>query len=246
VNRASTSVPPGIEHRRSRAEVERALVNFRTVIRYLRDAPGLNPIACRELAARYGRQASALTRAELSQIASTASDHQHIPVGGQHSAADTVLGFAQSVVRRAEDGRLPDRVARLDALGPVEPPPLVPDVPAVRGDELVRAAGALLRRTRETGHLPASVGVDGGQVGLGSLYGALAASYQAEADGPVELVAWPRYPELGVALGNCHRLCTEDPLVRPGLSTDAAALHAQLQTWTLKSATRADALEGGR
>ena len=78
------------------------------------------------------------------------------------------------------------------------------------------------------------------QVGLGSVYGALATAYLAERadDSPIDLEAWPRYPEMGVALGNCHRLCTEDPLVRPGLSTDAAALHAQLQTWTLKSATR--------
>jgi hypothetical protein len=39
-------------------------------------------------------------------------------------------------------------------------------------------------------------------------------------------------------MGACHRLCTEDPLVRPGLSTDAAAVQAQLQTWTLKAAVR--------
>jgi hypothetical protein len=41
-----------------------------------------------------------------------------------------------------------------------------------------------------------------------------------------------------MALGEIRRLCLEDPLVRPGPSTDAAALHARLQTWTLKPAQR--------
>jgi hypothetical protein len=246
VNHGSRSVPPGVEQRRARADVERALVNFRTVIRYLRDTPGLNPIACRELTARYGRQVDTLGRGELSEIANDAVEHHHIPVGGKHSAADAILGFADAIVRRSEDGRLPERVARVDALGPLEPPPLVPALPSLGQDELAHAAAGLLRHARETGHLPASVDVDGRQVGLGSLYGALATSYQANTDGALALAAWPRYPELGVALGNCHRLCTEDPLVRPGLSTDAAALQAQLQTWTLKAAVRGQAIEGVR
>jgi hypothetical protein len=62
VNHGPAGVPAGIEKRRSRAEVDRALVNFRTVIRYLRDTPGLEPITTREMMKRYGRQASHLSR----------------------------------------------------------------------------------------------------------------------------------------------------------------------------------------
>jgi len=161
---------------------------------------------------------------------------RRIPVGGALSAADAVLGFALSVAQRAEYGRLPERVERIDALGPTQPPPLAPGVPSLSEHEVVDLARLLVQRTRETGHLPAALEVRSRDVGLGSLYGALATSYLAQA--PIDLQAWPRYPEMGVELGNCHRLCTEDPLVRPGLSTDAAALHGALQTWTLKSAVR--------
>jgi hypothetical protein len=240
VNHGTAGVPSGIEKRRSRAEVEHALANFRTVIRYLRDTPGLEPITTREMMRRYGRQANDVSRSDLVAVAREASRTRRIPGGGSLSAADAVLGFAEAIGQRADTGSLPERVARIETLGPTEPPPLAPGLPTLNEAELVELGQALIRATRETGHLPAALEVGDRRVGLGSLYGALATSYLR--DGPddrvIELEAWPRYPEMGVALGNCHRLCTEDPLVRPGLSTDAAALHAQLQTWTLKSATR--------
>jgi hypothetical protein len=243
VNHGTAGVPPGIEQRRSRAEVERALVNFRTVIRYLRDTPGLEPITTGELMRRYGRQTGHVSGSDLVPVAREALRTRRIPVGGSVSAADAVLGFAQAIAQRAVSGSLPERVERIDALGPIDPPPLAPSLPTLDEAELVELGQSLVRHTRESGHLPAALPLRDRAVGLGSLYGALATSYLAEraVGSPIDLDAWPRYPEMGVALGNCHRLCTEDPLVRPGLSTDAAALHAQLQTWTLKSAAR-----GGR
>jgi hypothetical protein len=240
VNHGTAGVPPGIEQRRTRAEVARALVNFRTVIRYLRDTPGLEPITTGEMTRRYGRQASYLRRSDLVSVAREASQTRRIPVGGSLSAADAVLGFAQSIAHRGVRGSLPERVERIDALGPTEPPPLAPGLSTLNESELVELGRSLADYARETGYLPSALELRNRQVGLGSLYGVLATSYLAEGadDVPVDLEAWPRYPEMGVALGNCQRLCTEDPLVRPGLLTDAAALHAQLQTWTLKSATR--------
>ncbi|HEY3058275.1 MAG TPA: hypothetical protein VGL99_04795 [Chloroflexota bacterium] len=239
-NHGTAGVPRGVEKRRSRQQIDRALHNFRTVIRYLRDTPGLEPITTRQMTKRYGQQASHLSRRDLASVAREALETRRIPVGGTLSAADTVLGFAQAIAQRSETGSLPERVARVDALGPIEPPPLAPELPALSNSDLVVLAQSLVSQARATGHLPASLDVAGRRVGLGSLYGALAAAYHTDqvAAAHIALEAWPRYPEMGTALGNCHRLCTEDPLVRPGLSTDATALHAQLQTWTLKSATR--------
>ncbi|MGI9148775.1 MAG: hypothetical protein ACR2IK_19885 [Chloroflexota bacterium] len=239
-NHDRTEVPRSVEKRRSRQEVEHALANFRTVIRYLRDTPGLEPITTREMTVRYGQQSSCIAHAELAEVAARALASGTIPVGGPLSAADAVLGFAQAIVQSTEHGQLPERVARIDVLGPTQPPPLAPELPALARHDLAELAGALVQESSASGHLPASLEVGRRRIGLGTLYGALATAYHAPANGqaPIELTAWPRYPELGIGLGNCHRLCTEDPLVRPGLSTDAAALHAQLQTWTLKSASR--------
>jgi hypothetical protein len=240
VNHDRADVPPGFEKRRSRSEVERALVNFRTLIVYLRDTPGLEPITTREMTARYGHQPETIERLELADIADRAIASRSIPVGGRLSAADAILGFAQALIRSAEVGEVPNRVLRLDVLGPTEPPPLAPERPTLAMPEMLDLARSLVHQSKASGHLPASLELDSRRIGLGALYGALATAYRTEsfAHAPIELAAWPRYPELAVELGTCHRLCTEDPLVRPGLSTDAAALQAQLQTWTLKSASR--------
>lgn len=237
LNHARGGVPPSVEKRRSRAEVERALVNFRTVIRYLRDAPGLEPITTRQMTARYGQQPSTVERSELAKTARQAVRSHTIPVGERLSAADAVLGFATCV---AQHGPLPEHVPRIDVLGPTHPPPLAPEVPALAMADLAKLAGTLVRQSSASRFLPAWVELDGRRIGLGTLYGALATAYDSAASeqAQIDLTVWPRYPELAIGLGNCHRLCTEDPLVRPGLSTDAAALQAQLQTWTLKSASR--------
>ena len=130
------------------------------------------------------------------------------------------------------------------ALGPVDAPPLVPELPGLSPGQLFTLANDLRRAASQTGHLPAAVTVDGQPRGLGSLYGVLAEAYLAATRGDlpttsrVSTAVWPRYPAGAVALGERQRLCEEDPLVRPGLSTDAIALHTRLQTWTLKPAQR--------
>jgi hypothetical protein len=260
-NRGIVTVPKGVEKRRSNAEITRSLDNFRTLIRYLRDHPELELTTTAEMSRRYGRQATRLARVDLAQVAGDAVERRVIPVGGRLSAADALLGFAVSIANQVDDsahlqdvqqiGRnggalgLPEVVERIDVLGPLEVPPLAPGMPTVNGADVAELARALVRYARETGYLPHALPLRGRELGLGSIYGALATTYHATAstgnagaDGAIELGVWPRYPELGLGMGACHRLCTEDPLVRPGLSTDAAAMHAQLQTWTLKAAVR--------
>jgi hypothetical protein len=249
-NHGLSAVPKGVEQRRSKADIARGLENFRTVIRYLRDHPELEVITTADMARRYGRQDVRVRRPDLAEVARDAVARRVVPVGGRLSAADALLGFAASIAESAStdggrpDGEgappLPETVERLDALGPTEVPPLAPGVPVVDASDVNELARGLLRFARETGYLPSALPLRGHTLGLGSVYGALATTYaRAGGDaGAIELGVWPRYPELGLGMGACHRLCTEDPLVRPGLSTDAAATHAQLQTWTLKAAMR--------
>src|SRR5262249_37944134 len=244
VNHDRAAVPPGVEVRRSRAEIERALANVRALVRYLRDAPGLEPITVRELVRRYGRQDASGSRAELTAVATRALSTHELVIGESASAAETLLGFAESLAHLARGSSLPEAVARRDVLGPVEAPPLVPELPAPSSTQLVTLAHEVLRVAGQTGHLPAAVAVNGCRVGLGALYGAFAEAYLAAGQGEatsapgIPTAVWPRHPAGAVALGERQRWCEEDPLVRPGLSTDAIALHARLQTWTLKPAQR--------
>jgi hypothetical protein len=245
-NRDRAAVPPGIEARHSRAEVERALGNFRRLVRYLRDAPDVVPTTIGELTRRYGRQAETIDSAGLAEIACRALDRHEIPSGESLSAAESLVGFADALVRWSEADRLPTSITRRDVLGPLQAPPLAPEVPRLNLAQLIAVARDLLEHVARTGHLPSHVERDGQAHGLGVLYGALATAYRqawtgtvfsASGADAVSLEVWPRYPAFAGLLSDWKRLSVEDPLIRPGLSTEAAALQARLQTWTLKPAS---------
>jgi hypothetical protein len=254
-NRGAEAVPAGVEVRHARTEVERALANFRRLVRHLRDAPGLTPTTVREVARRYGQQAPRIHRDDLVEVASAAVAHHEIPLGGSLSPAEALLGFADSLLGWAESGEVPSSVTRHDLLGPLESPPLAPEVPHLTIGQVVDLARELRALVQVGGHLPSQVVRDGRTFGLGVLYGMMATAYLAapemgyvvlSADGVVPLSAWPRYPSFATALGEWQQRGVEDPLVRPGLSADTAALHARLQTWTLKAASRLESSEVSR
>jgi hypothetical protein len=244
VNHGRAAVPPSAEVRHDRMQIERALLNFRTLVRYLRDTPGLEPITVGDVIRRYGRQEQRISRSALTEVAIRATNEREIVVGGGVSAGEALLGFAESLRQQTGGSSVPDTVERRDVLGPTEAPPLMPELPSLSSSQLDFVATELARGVRETGHLPFAVGVDGHRVGLGSLYGALAEAYLTASRGlstPVggtPVSVWPRYPAGAVALGERARSCEEDPLVRPGISTDRMALLTRLQTWTLKGAQK--------
>jgi hypothetical protein len=237
LNRGREAVPPSAERRRGRAEVERALAHLRALLRYLRDAPGLAPTTVAGLVDRFGDRPERLARAELAATAARALETRQVVGGPTASAAETLLGWCGGLLA---GGRPPAAGRRREVLGPTEPPPLAPELAALEPSALAALAGRLLEAAERDGHLPARLALDGRAVGLGALYGALAEAYLAADRGQppaaLALDAWPRYPASGARLGERFRRCAEDPLIRPGLSTDALARQAALQSWTLAPA----------
>lgn len=222
-------VPRGVDVRRSRTEVERALTNLRTLLAWLRDVPDVTPVTLAELVRRYGSRPETLDASELAAVATQAVATRQIVGGAATSAAEVLVGWAEAVADRSGAGRSP--VRRRDVLGPLAVPPLVPSTPTLSREALPRVAGRLIAEADANGHLPAVV--DG--IGLGSLYGALAAGYLGRT---TDLDGWPRYPAGAVSLSERFRRCADDPLLKPGLATDAIATHAALQSWTLAPAVR--------
>jgi hypothetical protein len=240
LNRGRAAVPPGAELRHGRAEVERALANLRALLRYLRDAPELTPITVAELLRRYGVQPDTVERGELAATAARALEGGEVVGGVTASAAETLLAWCDALAR--PESAPATRSPRRNVLGPTEPAPLAPELAVVEPAPLATLARRLLFETAPTGHLPAALELDRRSIGLGALYGAIARAYLAAHRGQppaaVALDAWPRYPASAGPLGQRFRRCAEDPLIRPGLSTDALAQHAALQSWTLKPASR--------
>src|SRR6185437_6702552 len=124
-NHDSATVPPDVEKRRSRSEIDRALANLRSLVRYLRDAPGLEPTTVRDVARSYGTQVETISRGEIVELCATSLGQHRIPIGVRVSAAELLIGCAEMLAHFGREGRLPAMVARRDVLGPIEPPPLV-------------------------------------------------------------------------------------------------------------------------
>ena len=138
-NHAIARTPPDAEVRRSRAEVERALVNFRRLVRYLRDTPGLVPTTVRDVVRRVERPVARIPTVDLLALAEVAARDRQIEIGPTLSAADTIVGLAEALVDAESNGRLPESVARLDILGPLTAPPLVPEPAGVARPAASRA-----------------------------------------------------------------------------------------------------------
>src|SRR5207248_1964059 len=102
--------PPDPVHppwRRTDAEIQRALGNFRMLIRALRDMPGARLVTVGDLVARFGAQPATLPRDDLSTIAVQATEHAEIVLGGPISPAEALIGWAESIARWSETGVLP-------------------------------------------------------------------------------------------------------------------------------------------
>jgi hypothetical protein len=241
-NHGPAAVPAGVEMRRSRSEIDRALANLRRLLRDLRDMPGLRPVTVAEVVQRYGHQPATVSQDELTTLAEAALAERQIPIGRTVSPAETMLAWAEAAIAAADGSPLPAALPCRPSLGPLETPPLAPELPALSGATLVELARRLLAASAASGHLPAALPHDGRWIGLGTLYGALATAYYRAAQGlavtdnDVRLDLWPRYPAQAAGLAERQRRCADDPLVQPGLSTEAAAVHMQRQTWTLKPA----------
>ena len=221
-------------------EVRKRLANFRRLARWIRNEPRLNVMTVPELAQKYGKQPSAITRAELADEARRIAASEEILIHPRFSPAEILAALAHGVVVSAEQGQLPDHLPRVDVLGPTRNPIWIPELQGCSRQTLVQIARRLLDHTRATGHLPATLGEPLARVGINHLYRAFAEVYLAAHGGstPVEVQfrRMPPWPQIASAIGISFMKAVEGELMDPDTEVNTLYRDGKLQTWTLKPA----------
>ena len=140
----------------------------------------------------------------------------NILIGERSSAGELVVGWARSLLRYAEGGRLPEAVRREEVLGPLQEPVRTPEVAPTRcyltWEETLSLSRDLVDHVARWGSLPANLLLRGeGRIGLGSMYDILARAYlrlrEGEEPDRIELARFAqRNPNLGLLEHQYHRL----------------------------------------
>jgi hypothetical protein len=193
------------------------------------------------MTAKYGQVPGQMSRVELAAAAQRVEASGEVVVASRWSPAEVLLAWATAIRAAAQSsGKLPDSVQRIQALGPMEDPIIMPERwGQVSGPALAELAGQLLEQTAAQGHLPANLNVgDGTKVGLGILYRALAEAYLAcfntgQLPPALPWRTFPRQPNLGAAIGAQYIGQAENGLVAPNMNVNWLYRLSKLQTWTL-------------
>jgi hypothetical protein len=227
--------------RRTPAQVELAMRNFRRLAKHIAKHPDLNVITIPEAVAKYGRVPASIGRLDLYAAAQRACSSKQVSLDERFTPAEIVLAWAEALLAFAQAGRLPESLPRNnDCLGPMEDPLITPEEPRDVGWPIVLdLASALLAAAKQAGHLPANLDVrGGGRAGLGSVYHLLARSYlpicqEGKAPESLDLWRFDRQPRIGIEIGQQYADLAESQLVPPDLDVSSLYRQGKLQSWTL-------------
>jgi len=224
--------------------VDRIRANFARFAAHIAADKRLNPSGVNEMVRRFGGQPDHISLDDLLAAAAQIVKHRAILLHDRFSPAELTLGMAQAFVHVQEQGRLPDRVTRMQTLGPKRNLIVRPEVAACDHKDLHRLASRLIASVQADGHLPAWLDDLPRRVGVNHLHLLLAEALVAVRDDcprkNFELFRMPRYPEVAIELGRLFLSIAEGENLDPDLNVDALYRHAKLQTWSLKPASSHD------
>jgi len=232
--------------RRDDEEYATGLRNLRRMLLAVRDLPGVEITSTRALNNRFALESGPILWADVRQLARATADSEIIqaedPLVSPAQALDVL---ARAVLRLANGGAAPTYLLRRLVLGPVDPTPALERPVTVGVEAGLALCRELVGYVDATGHLPASLVVDGVLVGPGPLL-RVAAVICLELDRgltPGRVILRPGVEEPAIAAqlveeGIYQRLPGWSPH-SPDLELDQLALHTRLQSWSLKPAVLA-------
>jgi hypothetical protein len=216
---------------RSEEEWERAQRNLRRFAEGISRLPGVQLKTVREMNALVAPEPKVVQASDLAETARRAlEDGQIRAYGPLVSPAEALYLWAAWLHSGRPEGSLPWRYVE----GPVEEPPKLPVPIMVGADQVADAAGAVVRSVEEQGRLPAKVRMGLLDVGIGTLYRALAALRVHPGAEEVELTPGPEVPAVGDTLALEVSEGVPGWMHKPDLDVSRHAAYTRLQSWTLK------------
>jgi hypothetical protein len=234
--------------RRSDEAYTTGLRNLRRMLMAVRDLPGVEMTSTRTLNRRFALESESVAWADLRRLARAIADSEAIrnddPLASPAQALDALC---RAILRLVEgDGTPPTHLPLRLVLGPVQIPPALNRPVQVGLREAVNLCKQLVHQVDAARHLPASLTVDGTEVGPGPLLRA-AAVVLLDMDRGAEstkmaLQPGAEEPAIAARLAQekIHQLLHEWSPHDPQLELDRLALHTRLQSWSLKPAALAD------
>ena len=228
--------------RRSDEAYAAGLRNLRHMALAVRDLPGVEVISVGALNERFRPENGGLARGDLLHLAEAiVAGGEIVPEDPRASPAQTLDALARAALARADGSDLPACLALRTVLGPAEAPPVLQEEVTVPTGRRLPWLRELVGYIDATGHLPASLTLGGVPVGPGPLLRALAAVLLDLARGvePDQATIAPGAEEPLAAASLAERIYQRVPTWpahRPELRLDLLALHARLQSWSLKPA----------
>lgn len=216
---------------RGEEEWQRAQRNLRRFARDIQGVPGVQLKTVREMNELVAPEPTVVQSSDLLDAARQAAAEGDIRAhGGLMSPAEALYLWAVWLNSGRPEGSLPSRYVE----GPIEEPPQLPVPAEVESGQVVAAAAAVVHSVEESGRLPAHVRVGQLDVGIGTLYRALARLRLHPSADRVELLPGPQVPAVGETLAQEVREGIPGWMHKPDLDVSTHAAYTRLQSWTLK------------
>jgi peptidoglycan/xylan/chitin deacetylase (PgdA/CDA1 family) len=217
--------------------------NFRRMMRWLKGRDDIEITTYRALMGIYGAQKETLTRSELRVIAAATLKASALAPSEDFSPAEAFSGLARAIAGYQEKRELPQRLETIHPLGPIKMAPAQTGKASVTLKDIYALARAANEQIKRTGALPASLQVEGIDIGAGTLFALLSAAYlDLDSGDPrpeFDVPEFEPYPKT-----NEKRIVEEVegyktwPVHRPDLDMSRIVELTRLQLWTLKPARR--------
>ena len=120
--------------------------------------------------------------------------------------------------------------------GPSEEPMAQGEAASISAESLRCAARTVLRAVDSNGRLPANVRLGQAELGIGTIYRALAAACAGKHEGDIQLLPGPQVPAVGDILRQEVMEGVPGWMHKPDLDVSQIATYTRLQSWTLKPA----------
>ncbi|MCK4749986.1 MAG: hypothetical protein KAT15_23185, partial [Bacteroidales bacterium] len=215
--------------------------NFRRLMQFLKSQDNIEITTYGDLMDRFSYQREFIRKKDLRKIAAEIVTTGSVVIDEYYSPAEVFAALAQSISQYAEHEKLPGKLERASPLGPMEMPPVDPELSSLTFDQVSEIAEIALSTIKKKGYLPARLSIEGKQIGTGSLLALLCSAYldllSGDQKDAYEVIAFEPYPK-----ENEEAIVSEVEgykywiVHRPDLDMARLVEFTRLQLWTMKPA----------
>ena len=160
----------GMPALRTEQEMEISRQNFRRAAKYVRSVDWLKVTTIEELNTIYKYQRVYITKEEITEIADEICQKEEVLPGKYFSPAELTVAMAEFLIHFKKHGKIPEKIKRVDVLGPMESPIVFPEKPKLLWEEMVLLAQQIVSHVQKKGFLPAKFTVENREIGIASVY----------------------------------------------------------------------------